>query len=158
MIEVIAVLLLMGVVGVTMMISLLPMSQALMQTRDHVESFHKASLGLERIKRELTTITNVVYGGASQLVYEFLDSDGITHQHTMSWGGASGDPLLLEGIPLVDDVRHFHLSYYPDGGSAAHAQWSHAAPLIEIVLRVQDGVLQYTNRVYPRNLRGGGGG
>ena len=117
-IEVIATLLLVAILAVSMVISLLPMTQGLMQVRANTGTAQKARLAMSRIAREFTTISNVVSSGSSAITYDFLVPSGnwyATLRHTLSW---NGDELLLEGVPLCDDVAGFDLDIDYAAGAA----------------------------------------
>ena len=149
-VEMAATLLLVGILAVSVTISLLPMSQALMQVRDNSAAAQKARLAMARITREFTTISNVVSSGSSTITYDFLVPSGnwyTTLRHTLSW---NGDELLLEGVPLCDDVAGFDLDI-DDAAGAAH-------PIIGILLNLQSVVggdtytTSYSNQIAPRNM------
>jgi prepilin-type N-terminal cleavage/methylation domain-containing protein len=156
-VEMIAVLLLLAVLGVSAFISLIPMTEAMMQSRTAVGSVHKINLAGERLSSEFLTITNVAAGGSRFITFDFLDPNGRTTRHAVSWSGVPGESLMLEGIPLSDDVRSFELRYYADPDATAQSQWFSDARLIEIVLHSLRSEWCYTNRVVPRNLSRIGG-
>ena len=62
------------------------------------------------------------------------------------------DALLLENVPLTDDVGAFELRYYTDPDSAAEAAWGAETRIIELVLENIRGNHRYTNRIAPRNI------
>ena len=149
-IETIAVLLLVAILAVSVGISVLPMSQALMQVRANAAAAQKARLALARVAREFTTITNVVASASDGITYDFLvPADGwyTTVRRSLTW---SGDELRLDGVPLCDDVDAFDLSLETVAGTAA--------PAIVIALRLRNDVgdaaytTSFTNRIVPRNI------
>jgi prepilin-type N-terminal cleavage/methylation domain-containing protein len=156
-VEMIAVLFLLGVLGVSAFISLVPMTDAMIQSRAAVGSVHKINHAVERLVSEFLTITNVAAGGSRSLTYDFLDPLGRVTRHQVSWSGVPGESLRLEGIPLSDDVRDFALRYYDEPNSPAQYQWSADTRLIEIVLHSLRSDWCITNRVVPRNMSRGGG-
>lgn len=90
MIEVIATLLLVSILALSVAISLLPITQALMQVRANADTAQKARLAMSRISRELTTVTNVVSIGESDITYDFLVPVGAWYavrRHTLAWDG-----------------------------------------------------------------------
>ena len=148
--ELAATLLLVGILAVSVTISLLPMSQALMQVRDNTVAAQKARLAMARIAWEFTTITNILASGPSAISYEFLASSAphsySTRRHTLSWSGNNA-PLLLQdddaglSAPLSDDVADFNLSYVAGPPLA-----------IQIVLASRAGGNVFSNRIVPRNI------
>ncbi len=149
-IEIAATLLLVAILATSVIISLLPMSQALMQVRDNTAAAQKARLAMARIAWEFTTITNIVSSSSSSISYHFLVSSDVhsyaTHYHSLSWGGDGTDLMLQDdsdGItaPLSDDVANFSLTYM-------------AGPplVIQVVLESRAGGNSYSNRIVPRNI------
>ena len=150
-IEIVATLLLVALLAVSAVISMLPMTQGLMQVRDNVAAAQKARLALARLSREFTTISEVVSSGPHAITYDFLVPAGAwyaTVRHTLSWSGTPGDPLLLEGVALSDDVADFSLNLYDAAG--APTNW-----VLDVVLRSQVGIHAFSNTIVPRNIGGG---
>lgn len=154
-IEVIATLLLVAILAVSVVISLLPMAQGLMLVRDNAAAAQKARLAMSRIAREFTTITAIASSSSDGITYDFLVPAGnwyATLRHTLS---RSGDELLLEGVPLCDDVADFDLSLDYVAGAPF--------PVIGVLLSLQsvvDGaayITSYSNRIAPRNMIAGAG-
>lgn len=150
--ELIAVLLLAGVLVLSAAISLLPITEGLVQVRDNVSSAQKAQFAMIRLVREFSTITNVVDSGTHSITYDFLDPSGTGIRHTLDWSGQAGDPLRLENTPLFDDVGSFQLRYFEGPGFAPESSWSSASRTIELVLENMQGTHRYTNRITPRNI------
>lgn len=153
--EVIAVLLLLGVLALSATISMLPITEGLFQARENAQSAQKTQFAMIRMVREFTTITNVAASDARSITYDFLDPSGASFRHSLAWAGNAGDPLLLENVPLSDDVGAFELRYYAAPGSAAEAAWGADMRIIEVVLENVQGNHRYTNRIAPRNLAQG---
>ena len=152
-IETIAVLLLVAILAVSVGISVLPMSQALMQVRANAAAAQKARLALARVAREFTTITNVVASASDGITYDFLVPAGNWYaavRRSLAW---SGDELLLDGVPLCDDVDAFDLRLETVAGTAV--------PAIVVALRLRNDVgdvayaTSFTNRIVPRNILAG---
>jgi prepilin-type N-terminal cleavage/methylation domain-containing protein len=147
-IEIIAVLLLVSMLALSAFISLLPMSQALLQVRENTAAAQKARLAMARIAREFTTIARVVSIGPSTITYDFLVPSGnwyVTRRHTLAWNGTPGHPLMLEGVPLTDDVQAFALNAYDAPGSPTN--W-----VIDVRLQGRRGNLAFSNSIAPRNM------
>ncbi len=150
-IEILATLVLVAVLAVSLVISLLPMTEGLMQVRANADAAQKARLAMARLSREFTTITNVASWSAHAIHYDFLVSSGAWHatrSHTLAWSGTPGDPLLLEGVALSDDVADFSLNLYDAAG--APTNW-----VLDVVLRSQVGIHAFSNTIVPRNIGGG---
>ena len=150
-IEVIAVILLTSVLVLASSIALLPLVEGFFQVGRNSDLAQKANLALERIVREMTTITNVVAGSQTSITYEFLDPAGAPQRRTLAWDGP-GTALALNTVPLLDGVELFRLRYYDSPAGAPGATWTSAMRLVEITLDVESGADPYTTRVKPRNL------
>jgi prepilin-type N-terminal cleavage/methylation domain-containing protein len=153
--EVIAVLLLIAVLALSAAVSLIPLSEGLVQARNNVNAAQKAALAMSRLSAEFTTITNVVGSGSGWLECDTLDAAGVARSRTVRWDGVPGQPLLLNDVPLSDDVQFFALRYLSRSGGAPVASWSIDHPVIEVVLQSRSGGTTYTNRIHPRNTGGG---
>lgn len=150
-IEAIAVLLLVGILATTVVISLLPMVQGLTQVQENTETSQKARLAMARISRELTTVTNIVALSSSAITYQFLVPAGASTyaalQHTISWNGSSGSPVLLEGVPLVDRVDDLQFTAIAGDPLALD---------VALTLHNGVGVDLFAMRIIPRNIPAGG--
>mgnify|MGYP002725646090 CR=1 FL=1 len=152
-IEILVSLLIVGVlVGVSGLL-LSPLIQGFLNARQATELLHQGQIGMARIVRELTTVTNVVSGNSVSITYDTLDSTGVAHRRSISWGGSSGDALLLSGNTLIDDVARFQLSYLNSLGAAKLSSWGADSSIIEVVIDFGVHGSVYTNRICPRNLR-----
>jgi len=151
-IELVLVLLLTGLLAGAFILSVVPVTDALLLMRGHTASTQKAQHFFNRMNRELVTATNVVSGTAQALVYDRIAMDGALQRRTLAWGG--GRIITLNDAPLFDDTADFVLRYYDSPLGSAQASWSGTTRLIEIVLQSQTGSgMIYTNRVYMRNVR-----
>ena len=143
-IEMIAVLILVSILVSSATLSFVPMAEALTQVRTNTRAMQKSRLAMGRLTREFTTITNVVASGSGAITYDFLVPNGnwyAVRRHTLSWSGSAGAPLLLEGVPLSDDVANFSLSYAPG-----------PPPVIGILLQSQEGGQAFSTGIAPRNM------
>lgn len=132
-------------------LSVVPVTEGMLLARRHTDAAQKAQHAIGRLVREFTSITNVVSGTGSALVYDTVDVNGVTHRRTVSWN--AGGPLLLNGIPLSDDVGFFALRYYTAPDGAPQTGWNSSMRLAELILQSQTGGgIIYSNRVYLRNL------
>jgi prepilin-type N-terminal cleavage/methylation domain-containing protein len=154
-IELVAVLLLVGVLATAATVSLVPVAEGLLQVRQNATAMRKCRLAFARLSRELTTITTnaVPVGSMHSLQYVFYDSAKTLHARTLSWSGTPGDPLTLDGVALTDDVADFRLRYYDRPDDAVFATtWSANSRIIEVMLqsRVTGDLL--AARLVPRNV------
>jgi prepilin-type N-terminal cleavage/methylation domain-containing protein len=151
-IEMVAVLLLVGVLTVTATVALVPVAEAFIQVRRNSDAMQKAGFAMMRLSRELTTVTNMVAGTSHTLTYDLLDEEGQPRRHTLTWSGAAGTPLRLEGATLMDDVGSFEVRYYalPDG--APQPAWTSSCREIELAIGLASVPNVYFLRIRPRNM------
>ena len=152
MIELIAVIVLVGALTIAAGMVMIPMVNAMRVAQQNVDSLQKAQFALARITRELTTVSNVVSGTARAMTYDTLDSTGQPHRHTLAWSGTAGEPVTLDGAPLTDDVSQFGLSYFAAPGSTPASTWSASLPNVRVVLGLGNTPMTFTNGVHMRNL------
>ena len=86
-IELVAVLLLVGVLAASTVVSLVPVAEGLMHVRQSSRAMQKTRLAFVRLSREFTAITNITASGPRHLDYEFIDPSGTTQPRTLAWGG-----------------------------------------------------------------------
>lgn len=152
-IEVLAVILLSGVLVLATSIALLPLVEGFFQVSRNAALAQKTNLALERVVREMTTITNVVAASQTSITYDFLDPAGAPRRRILAWEGP-GASLALNTVPLLDGVKQFRLRYYASATGAPGETWTSAMRLVEISLDAESGADPYTTRVQPRNLPG----
>jgi prepilin-type N-terminal cleavage/methylation domain-containing protein len=151
-IELVAVLVLVGVLAASATVSLLPMAEGLMLARANTTTLRKIQLAATRIGQEFATLAEVVSGDLRSITYDFyIPAAGgyATNRHTLSWSGVSGDDLMLQGVALSDDMADFALNYYSSSGTAVSAVNAH---IIEVVLESLETGTRLTNRIAPRNV------
>lgn len=156
-IETIAVFLLIAVMMLSASVALVPMSDGFSQAIQNSDAAQKAQLAFMRLASELTTISNVAASSAQSLTYDFLDPTGVSVHRTLSWSGLPGDALLLDQVPLTDDVADFGLGYASAPGAPTQPVWFSGARLISIRLETLQAAAVYSNHIAPRNLSSGGG-
>jgi prepilin-type N-terminal cleavage/methylation domain-containing protein len=148
-IEIIAVLLLVGTLAAAILTSLVPVIQGLAQVQTNTETAQKARLAMARMERELTTITEIVSSGGASITYRFLfpvSMDAYTIiTRTLEWNGP-GNPVRLDGVPLVDSLLNFEINHEPGP--------PHAIDLT-LVMNNSVGADTFTTRVVPRNILNG---
>ncbi|HMP73826.1 MAG TPA: prepilin-type N-terminal cleavage/methylation domain-containing protein [Kiritimatiellia bacterium] len=150
--EIIAAMILLSVVVLSTTLAIVPITEALFQTRQNVHSAQKTQLAVSRIVREFTTITNIVASSSTSITYDFIDPAGASLNRTLSWGGNSGNPLLLDNIPLSDDIAAFELRYLTPAG-AEFASWNNNTVFITVRIQPLNSPTLFQTRVFPRNMQ-----
>ena len=149
-IELVAVLLLVGVLVASSMVSLIPVAEGLVLARQNAAILRKNRLAFARLSREFSAITEVVAGNSRAIQYVFWDASRNAFNRTLSWSGTSGDPLLLDNVPLTDDVANFQLQYL-SGKSYAPTNPA-SAEVIELSMQSQISTTALVLRLSPRTV------
>ncbi|MBW1915683.1 MAG: type II secretion system protein [Deltaproteobacteria bacterium] len=150
-IEVIASLLLVGVISVFAGIGISMIIDGYSLISKNAEITHKGQLAMTRLTKELTYISSVSSGTATAISYSSYKQD-VLNSHNVSW---VGDRIFLDGNPLSDSVGSFDLGYYDSYNSAKQTSWSAGSRIIEITLNLvganNNNIILMT-RVVPRNI------
>jgi len=152
-VEVLAALLLVGIMVSFTGLLLGPIVQTFVNAREATEIMHSSQLAMARMSREFTTTTNVVSGDSLAITYDTLDSNGVSHRRNIAWSGSSGSALLLNGRMLIDDLKQFRLSYLDNVAASRQSSWGTDTTIIEVFMDIGSAGSSYTNRFYPRNIR-----
>lgn len=158
--ELIVVLALMGIVGLMAGFGIQQMVSGFVFTRSVSDNAGKGKLGLLRLSLEMRRIKKVTSGNAHSISFDAATFDAATNQwgskpYTISWNGAAGDPILMNGDLLIDKVKDLTLQYYPAYNGTPSATWVAASRIIEIDLTLADSEQTDSTlitRITPRNL------
>ena len=153
-IEMIAVLLIVGVLALATTSALAPIAEGYLQARDNADSAQTLAFATARLSREFSSITNVISGTARTITYDHLDQDGLLRRRTLAWSGTAGAPLTLDNVALLDDIGDLEFRYYTAPGLPAQAAWTATSREIETSIRLVSDVNPCVLRIRPRNLRG----
>ncbi len=157
-IEVIAVLVLSGVLAGIVGTGLVQISKSFIFTKQNMGTTQKAQLAMLRILKEFTNISSIT-AGASNTSITFVSQHATAITYTLSWAGA-GNPLLLttggNDYTLTDNVNNFNLLYYNTYASASEDTWTNgSSSIIQVTLDLTgaEGIVSgFTTRVEPRNI------
>lgn len=153
-VEMIAVLLLVSLLSAVAGMGMVPITRGFIAARENTQAAEKVQVAMSRIVRDLHFVTDVSAGSASSITYQAPDSAGVQAWSTLSWAGSAGDPVLLDGLTLLDGVASFQLAYvrYAAGAEVSGSTWSAAARGIDITIVLDNaGATTFRSRVYPRN-------
>ena len=165
-IELIAVLLLVGVLASVAGLGIVQASKAFIFTKNTTEMGQKNVLPLTRIRRSIANLTLITAAGANSITLDRL-SNGENITETYAWSGTVDTPLTLTVTDssgssgphdLVDVVQSFTLDFQTQSGGAG--SWSVGGLISELAyvtvnltLAGGDGsqTMQFSDRVVPRN-------
>ena len=154
-VEIIVSLILVGVIAALAGTALVPFLEGYFVAKDNAEITQKAQVAMARMVKEFTLITAVSAGSNTSISFTSQHAGG-PENHTISWAGSAGDPLLLDNDTLTDAVDNFQLTYiyYTGGGTeVSENTWTVNSQGIQISLRMTGAAgLQYRARVFPRNI------
>lgn len=158
--ELIVVLALIGVVGLMAGFGIQQMVNSFVFTKSVSDNAGKGKLGLLRLSLEMRRIAKVTSGAAHAITFNAVHYDAVTNKwgikpYTISWDGAAGGSVLMNGDLLIAKVKNFTLQYYAAYNGAAAATWNSSSRLIGITLTLADTAQTdstFTTRITPRNL------
>jgi prepilin-type N-terminal cleavage/methylation domain-containing protein len=159
-IEIIAALVLGGILLAVAGMGVAKISQNLVFTQKNAATTLKAQVALTRLEKELDLITVVSTASmATSLTYTSLKSDAtgtpVAGSHMLSYAGGN---ILLDGDILVDGCTRFSMAYWDTYNGTSSSTWSAAtSKIIEVgfSLAGPDSVSSsgtFTMRVTPRML------
>ncbi len=138
-IEIIASLVILGVLGGTISVIILGrVVDGFYLTKTNVETAQKGQIALNRLTKEFTNITTIKDADSTSIKYDSYVDGTLEADRIVSLVGAK---LLIDGDTLVDNVSSFQLTYYGE--------------VIEFTLSLvgaNNAVSVFTSRVFPRNL------
>jgi prepilin-type N-terminal cleavage/methylation domain-containing protein len=153
-IEVIASLVILTVVGALVIVSTIRIIEGFTIAKMNAVKSQKGHIALSRLTKEFTNITSVTSGNSNSIFFNSRSYiDGTLVTKSVLWAG-SGNPLLLNIDPLVDNVSNFELTYYDSSGTGS-GTWSTTSKEIGITLTLvgaKGKSSAFTTRVVPRNL------
>ena len=154
MIEVIASIVLVGILAVLTSISLANIFEGYLFTKDNADTTMKAQIALTRLVKEFSSIDEISNGTNTSLTYKYY-KNGVSEPRTVTWSGIDNAPLLLGGNILADNINDFELSYHNSYSDVGDNTWNGTEKMIGITLKI-NGALNiastFTIRVSPRNL------
>jgi len=155
-VEIIAVLVLLGIMGAGAGLGISNIVTGFMVTRDTSAIAGKAQLALLRLSRELRVITSVSAASATSITFTALHGSGVSMTYTVS---KSGDTITLnDGVNndvLVDKVNALTFAYYDTFAGAPATTWATSRRMIQITMAMNgpnSNILSFVTRVTPRNL------
>jgi prepilin-type N-terminal cleavage/methylation domain-containing protein len=150
-IEIIAVLILLGVLAVFAGMGITSIIKGSLLTKMNAETTQKGQVTLTRLVKEFTALTSVSSATTTSITF-ISYKQGIAGNHTVSW---TGNELTVDGDVLTNNVTEFNIGYYDSFDGVKQSTWSSSRKVIEITLKLKGAnnmVSVFTDRVKPRNL------
>lgn len=154
-IEMIVSIVLVGIMASFLIINVADLIEGYLFTRDNTNTSLGAQVALSRLTKELSAIDSVSSGSETSMTYSFVRDGASQSNRTVSWAGTAGDPLLLGGVILAENVNSFQINYCDAYSDAGDFTWSGTEKVIGITLDItgaSDVVSSFSFRVVPRNL------
>jgi len=160
-IEIIAALVLGGIILAVAGMGIVRISQNMIFTQKNAATALKTQVALTRLEKELNLITDVstTASMATSLTYTSLKSDAtgtpVMGSHTLSYAGGN---ILFDGNILVDGCTRFSLAYWDTYNGTPSSIWSATtSKIIEVHFSLvgPDSISSsgtFTMRVKPRML------
>jgi prepilin-type N-terminal cleavage/methylation domain-containing protein len=151
-IEIIAVLVLTGILATVAGMGIVKVSEGLVFAKQNASTTLKAQVALNRIEKEFHIITGVTAGDAVSFTYTSNKENHLGEGHSLTF---SGGFIYLDGDKLIDNVASFTLSYGNDYSSVSATSWGPGKKVIQVTFALTGagGVNStFTMRVAPRML------
>ncbi len=158
-IELIAVLALMGIVGLMAGLGISQLVDGFIYTRDVADNTGKGQLTMLRLSDEMRKIKEVNSGTATSLNFVAVHGVGVNQSYTVSWDGISGhDMMMSDGTNndiLIDEVKNLKFQYYPSFDGVGVTTWTTTSKIIEISITLTNSAgidSTFITRIVPRNI------
>lgn len=155
-IEIIASLVLLGVLGVVAGLGILQITKGFIFGKDNAKNSASAGLAMHRLIKEFTSITSVTSGTATSITFTSKHDAATSKTYTVS---VSGTNLMMnDGVSsdiLTDKVSSFSLAYFDTYNGASSTSWASSRKIIGFTLGLtgaENVVTTFTSKVTPRNL------
>jgi prepilin-type N-terminal cleavage/methylation domain-containing protein len=154
-IEIIAALVLMGILAATVFGFMGQAVRGFFIARDALEITQKAQVALNRMRIELTYLvrTPAPSGNSTSISYT-ADFSGTLENNAFAYD-AGGNRITWNTATLVDDVGGLTFAYYDEPGGTASSSFQSTTKLIGITLVMQDSdgnTATFTTRVVPGKI------
>jgi prepilin-type N-terminal cleavage/methylation domain-containing protein len=154
-IEVVASLVLMGILAAALAIGSLSLVRGLLLERQASTAEYNAQLAMLRIVKELTLLRSASTASGTSIT--FVTRHGASDSTIAIAYNAGSQSITLNNmtigtgaITLATGVSGFSLTYYNKYSETA-SSWSSATRVIQIAITIYDLNRTFTNRVTPRN-------
>lgn len=147
-IEIIATLVLVGIIVALVGAGVARIVEGLFFTRMNAATVQKGQVAATRLVNEFKNISSVAFGTSTTSIIYY--KKGATGSQTVQ---RSGSTLLLNGDTLTDNVAGFQLRYFDTYSSTGQTTWSSTRRVIGFTIKPGGGTnTEFTTRVAPRNL------
>lgn len=154
-IEMIASLLILGVLATYLSLGVAQVIKGFFSARDNAETALVAQTVLTRLSKEFSSIDQVSAGSKTSITYSMVKNGSSIAGQTLSWAGTANAPLYLNGSILTEQVKDFELTYHNSHADSGDNDWQGTEKIIGIRLKLtgaSDIVSLFTIFVTPRNL------
>ncbi len=144
-IELIAVLVILGIVSVLGSMGLVEIAKSYLFTKKNVAAAGQTQVAMARLVKELSAIQSIALGSATPTSITYTRAGGT---HTVSW--TSGNQLVtIDGDTLIENVQSFSLAYYNayNGSAAAYSSSTAVIQVTLVIKGYDDTPLTFVDRV-----------
>jgi prepilin-type N-terminal cleavage/methylation domain-containing protein len=143
-IELIAVLVILGIVSVLGSMGLVNIAQSYLFSKKNVAAAGQTQVAMARLVKEFSAIQSIA--SATDKTITYTRAPGETH--TVSWT-AEDQPVTIDGDTLIGTVKSFSLAYYNayNGSAAAYSSSTAVIQVTLVIKGYDDTPLTYVDRV-----------
>jgi prepilin-type N-terminal cleavage/methylation domain-containing protein len=154
-VEIIAALVILGILGVFISTGTVRIIEGYLFTRDNSDSALKGQIAFTRIVKELRSINKVNFGKKRTMGYSYKRNSKTIPGRIIVWAGSASDPLMLGKNILINNVSDFSITYHKDFKDPGNNTWSKTKKMIGITLKLKGAsghVSIFSTQIVPRNL------
>lgn len=154
-VEIIAALVIIGVLSVFITTGTVRIIEGYLFTRDNTDTAMKGQAALIRIIKEIRSIDKKGIGKKRAMKYSCkVERNGMTisREHTISWEDSASSPLLLNGHILADSVSDFEITYHKNLEDSGDNTWKNKHTMIGITLKLKGAsghISEFSTRITP---------
>jgi prepilin-type N-terminal cleavage/methylation domain-containing protein len=154
-IEVIASLILLGIMAVVAGLGIVQITKQYVFAQKAGETAQVAQVAMARMVKELALVRGTTTGTTAGLTSIYFYTPSLTGR-SISWAGGSNSPILVNGQNMIENVTDFKLRYYNtyDDTTVAQPYGETTTVMIGITFTVTgaDGIPStFTGRAFVRN-------
>jgi prepilin-type N-terminal cleavage/methylation domain-containing protein len=143
-IELIAVLVILGIVSVLGSMGLVNIAQSYLFSKKNVAAAGQTQVAMARLVKEFSAIQSIASATDKSITYTRTPGE----THSVSWT-AEDQPVTIDGDTLIENVKSFSLAYYNAYNGSA-AAYSSSTAVIQVTLVIKgygDTPLTFVDRV-----------